>query len=143
MNENIKYNLKTYLYTENKKQIILCIGNLFLLFIVMLSLCYMTIEDTEKANAIVVCKEEECKIHFYQYGTLTEDWINIRIKNKKYNITKYEFGKIEWDQSNTIIQEVFLSLENYNGTNNEIIEIEICKNKERVIKKIIKIIKGR
>lgn len=138
MNEELKYNLENYLHTDTKKQIFFYGMVFFLLILIILSFHLITINNVEKTNANVICEDKGCKIHFFHYGTLSEKWQTISIKNQKYNIHKITIGDSKINNKNEIIQEIFLDLENYQGKNNEIIEIEIEKSKEKLIKKIIK-----
>ena len=143
MKEEFKYNLTSYLITHNRKQIILS----FIIFIgliifVFLSFKY-TIYNIEKTNAKTICNQEECTINFYHYGISKEDYQFIKIKDKKYEIIASSFSEPTLDNTNTIIQEVTLKLQNYKGINNEIVEIKVYKNKEKKKKKIMDIIVER
>lgn len=143
MKEEIKYNLTSYLYTENKKQIIIGIAILFLFSCITFLLCFIKIEDCEKKNAYVICKENECQIHFYQEEFWQKEPESVRIKNQKYHIKTIDKQEVKINNEIEIVEEITLSLKNYQGKTNEIIEIEICKSKERMIKKILEMIKGR
>lgn len=142
MKEEYKYNLINYL-NDNKK------STIFLIVIILLINCFgfmsyfITVYNTEKTTGITKCNNSECYIEFYLQGILKNSYNFVKIKDKKYDIDYIEYTEPEIDTSNTILQKVTIKLSKYKGYNNEIVEVSLYKNKEKLIKKIYKIIVER
>lgn len=142
MKSELKYNLIKYLETNNKKQIMLSILIFFILFIIVLFFCIFEIDNIERVTTKMNCNQQNCTINFYHYG-ISEKYEFIKLNGKKYKIIDLKFSDLELDSANNIFQEVFITIHGYSGKNNEIVEIGLCKNKEKLIKKIYKIIVER
>ena len=143
MKEELKYNLYNYLKTNSKKQFSLSILLLILCSFLLFFLIKIKIYDVEIINAQTSCELENCTIKFYQNNLIKKEYNFAKIKNKKYQITNISFAEPMIDNTNTILQEVNVNLKNYQGNQNEIVEIKLYKNKERMIKKIFKIMVER
>ncbi len=143
MNEKLKYNLLNYLKYNNKTQFKLMVMVLILFLGVFGMAITFNIYNIEKINAQIICNEEACNIKFYQTGVNTEKFSFIEIKNQKYKIQDLKYAEPTLNENNLILQEVTLKLKEYSYKNNEIVELKIYKNKEKLIKKILNIILER
>ena len=139
MNENIKYNLNNYLQNKNNYSILVFL--LLFLFLGSFIVSLVTdVYDRITINAETICEETTCEIVFYWQ---TEKILNsdfIKINDEKIEIENISFGEIALDNSNTAIQKVTLKGKEYKGKNKEIVKVKIFQNKEKIIKKIGKII---
>ena len=143
MKDELKYNLTNYLISNNKREKVITILIIFILLILLLISVILKIEDIEVFHAITTCEEKNCVLKFYRKLVKYVIYDINKIKEKKYKIKKIEFAEPGLDKENSILQEVTLNLKQYQGINNEIVEIKLYKNKEKLIKKIIRIIVER
>lgn len=139
MREDIKYNLNSYLQKRKKHSILVTF--LFLLFITIL-LISITIDayNILAINAQTVCEETTCEIVFYWQAEKPLTYDFIKINDKKVEVESINFGEIVLDNTNNAIQKVTLKGKECQGKDNEILKIKIFQNKEKIIKKIGKII---
>ena len=139
MREDIKYNLNSYLQKRKKHSILVTF--LFLLFITIL-LISITIDayNILAINAQMVCEETNCEIVFYWQAEKPLTYDFIKINDKKVEVESINFGEVVLDNTNNAIQKVTLKGKEYQGKDNEILKIKIFQNKEKIIKKIGKII---
>lgn len=143
MRENLKYNITNYLKTDSKIQVILMFVIIVLSTILMLISFTLSIYSVETINAQTECNKEICTLHFFEMNATKEKYDFVKIKSKKYEIENINYAEASLDAANNIIQELSLKLENYQGNHNEIIELNLYKNKEKILKKIVKIILER
>jgi len=139
MREDIKYNLNSYLQKRKKHSILVTF--LFLLFITIL-LISITIDayNILAINAQTVCEETTCEIVFYWQAEKPLTYDFIKINDKKVEVESINFGEVVLDNTNNAIQKVTLKGKEYQGKDNEILKIKIFQNKEKIIKKVGKII---
>ena len=67
----------------------------------------------------------------------------VKVGTLKYEIEDITIGEIQSDYLNNTFHDFTLKLKEYKGKNNDVVEIQLLKNKEKVIKKIWKIIVER
>lgn len=143
MNEYLKYNFQNYINTNTKKHQVFYFL-LILILILLIVFCYvLEIHDVELVKATTICTENNCNVNFYHNGTLKVEYNFVKIKNEKYLIENISFLEPVIDYTNNIIQNVTLDLKEFKGSDKEIVDLKIYKNKEKVIKKIWKIIVER
>lgn len=143
MKEELKYNLTNYLITNTKKQkVITILVGLTLLILFLFSMLFK-IDDIEIKNALTVCIEQNCTLKFYDNKVKNVKYDFVKVKESKYRINQIEFAEPSLDSTNGLVQEVTLKLKKYQGINNEIVEIKLYKNKEKLLKKIVKMIVER
>lgn len=138
MREDLKYNLASYLQKKNNYSFFVFL--LFFLFLVLFvaSLVIDTYNITT-INAETNC-EETCEVVFYWPVEKTMKYDFIKINDKRIEIENLKFGEIELNNTNTAFQKIALKGKEYKGENNEIVKVKIFQNKEKIIKKIGKII---
>lgn len=139
MKEEYKYNLIKYLDDNKKGTIYLILLFALFSFFGFISY-YTTVYNIKKTNGITKCNNSVCYIEFYFQGVLKNDYNFVKIKDKKYYINHIEYSEPEIDTSNLIFQKVRIKLSKYKAYDNEIVEISLYKNKEKLIKKIYEII---
>lgn len=143
MKEELKYNITSYLMADNKMSIVLSTIIILIMILIIIFSCIYNIYNVNSTNAITNCEKDNCFLSFYNYGIEYEKYQFVELKNKKYEVESIDFMSPNLDEKNTIFQEVNIKLKNYKGLNNEIVEIKIFKNKEKLIKKIFKIVLER
>ena len=143
MKEEYKYNLTNYLIDNDSKNWLL----IFLIIVSIILVIILTIShsvyDIEKSNGITSCINTECYIKYNQYGASESNYNFVKIKNEQYNIENIKYSEFKIDEINKIYQEVIINPEEYQGNDNEIVEISLYKNKDILLKKIWKIILER
>ncbi len=142
MKRYLKYNLITYLEKDNKKyQYSGFITVILLTSLFVYSLKYDTYNILE-TTAQVLC-EEECILQFFYPIKNGFNAEQIRINDKYHEIENLSFGEITIDTANIGYQKITLKAKGYKGENNKFVKLQIYKNKEKILKKIFKIIKER
>lgn len=144
MNEFLKYNLQAFGLQTKKLSIY---HPLFiLLFALMFGFCiYCFSLDTYKmtsTNAQVVC-EEDCNLFFYTSSFDSDQVAFVKVNQKKYFDSSFSLEEPFLDEYNQAVQKVTLNLKEFQGKNNEIVTVKIFKDKEKLIKRLFKIITER
>lgn len=142
MSDYLKYNLLRYLTYKIKLKSSLFVGVLFLLIALMGYLSFHEIYDVYSLDAHVVC-DQSCVLHFYLPTSVKFDYHFIKVNTLNYEIEDIKIGEVQSDYSNHTFQDFTLKLKEYKGHNNDVVEIQLLKNKEKIIKKIWKIILER
>ncbi len=143
MKEYLKYNLNSYLNKGVKKQsIIIVVILISLLFLLNYAFTYYTY-NTSNINAQTVCDDEMCSLQFYLQIAENLQYDFIKINGEKYFVESIDLEEVILDNNNNGFQKAILKVKEYEGKNNEIVKLQIFKNKERVITKIFKIIVER
>ncbi len=143
MKDEYKFNLNNYLLNNNRKQIFLGI------LVLIILICFITISlvfhvyNIQTVRAKTICEHNECILNFYNSDFINNNYKFVKIKKKQYKIEKIVWAEPFFNQNNILFQEVSLILKDYKGQNNKIIEIEIYKNKDVLMKKIWKILLER
>lgn len=139
MREDLKYNLNSYLQKKNNHSILfalLC----FLFLGILIASFLLDAYNIKTINAQTICEEEVCEIVFYGQAGEPFKYDFIKINEKKIEVEALNFGEVMLDNTNNAIQRITLKGKEYKGKNNEIIKVKIFQNKEKIIKKIGKII---
>ncbi len=137
MNEKLKNNLPSYLNKDEKK------GGIFLFLLILFLFIFILFSFTHKTynvlntNAQTVCENNACTLHFYWMVDQNFEYEFIKINEKKYDVEDVKYEEVVMDSSNNGYQEIILKAKEYQGKNKEVVKLQIYKNKERVIKKII------
>lgn len=142
MQNYLKYNLYSYLNKERKKFRIISVSIVIVFFLVF---CYFSKIDAYNVyttNAQIIC-DSECSFQFYYPVSKGFSYDFIKINGKKDKVENVVFGNVVMDSSNIGLQTILLKAKEYKGKQNEFVQIQIFKNKEKITKKIIKIIKER
>ncbi len=141
MQEYVRYNLHRYLCMDKKKYIFIWIGP-FLLFLLLI-IVFFKLEAYQviEIKGQTFC-QQECTIQFF-YPAEEFQYEFIKINNQIYDIDKVIFSESMLDANNMAIQTITLQIPNYRGNHNEFVTVKIYKNKEKLLKKIIKIIKEK
>lgn len=143
MKEEIKYNLINYLKDNATKQKVLVVLVALFLFLIIVFYLLFSVIQVETTNALTSCNNT-CHLEFYLTDVQKNNKFRfIKVGKKQYNIKDIEFLEPEINSVNQIVQKVQLELENYDGKNNEIVELKLYKNKETMLKKIVRIILER
>lgn len=142
MKEYLKYNLNSYLHKDKNKYVFLC----FVPLIIIVFLLFYSYEkkaySVYETNAETLC-DVDCNLTFYYPYTEGFYYDFIKINEKSYEIEDIYFGDIVLDSSNEGIQNITLKVKEYKGKNQEFVKLQIYKNKEKLIKKIVRIMKER
>ncbi len=141
--ENIKYNFYNYFHTNSKKAKLISLIILLIILLLIWVLYKTYIINIEVYNATTICEENKCKLEFYQLVEKNEFIDYVTINRKKYNIQEINYANPEIDQSNVVYQKVSIELEKYQAHHNEIVKLNIYKDKEKLYKKILNIILER
>jgi len=143
MKEKLKFNIVNYLKTNSRNQIIIMFIVLLLFIVLIFISSIFSIYTIDTINVQTICDKDECLLKFFKTNLNNDKYVFAKIRKKEYKIKNYVLGEASIDEDNNIIQEVSMTLKGYQGINNEIIEINLYKNKDRIIKKIAKIIVER
>lgn len=142
MKNYLKYNLLSHLHIEAKKYTILWILPIVLLFFLLYYAYRQEVYAVYETNAETLC-ESDCNLSFYYPVEKGFYYDYIKINEKQYEIEEVYFGSYLLDTTNVGLQKITLKVKEYQGKNNEYVNLKIFKNKEKLIKKIIKIMKER
>ncbi len=142
MNDYLKYNLPRYLKYKMTLKTSLFIGLILLLISLFGFLSFYETYDSYSLSAQVRC-DTSCKMHFYLPTSMRFDSQFVKVGTLKYEIEDITIGEIQSDYLNNTFHDFTLKLKEYKGKNNDVVEIQLLKNKEKVIKKIWKIIVER
>lgn len=142
MKNYLKYNLMSHLYNEAKKYTFIWIFPIVFLFFLMYYAYRQEVYVVFETNAETLC-ESECNLSFYYPIEKGFYYDYIKINEKKYEIEEVYFGNYLLDTTNVGLQKITLKVKEYQGKNNEYVNLKIFKNKEKLVKKIIKIMKER
>lgn len=142
MQEYLKYNLNSYLRKDRKKYIYFYFVPVIIIFFLILYSYKKEAYNVYETNAETICHDVCTLTFYYPYREgFTYDFI--KINGNKYEIEETFFGDVVLDSSNEGIQSITLKAKEYEGKNKEFVKLQIYKNKEKLIKKIIKIMKER
>ncbi len=142
MKEYLKYNLNSYLKKDRNKYTLFCFFPLLIFFFLFYYSYKITVYNVYETNAETVC-EDKCNLTFYYPYQEGFYYDFIKINGTKYEVENIFFGNAMLDSSNIGIQSITLVVKEYKGNTNEFVKMQIFKNKERLLKKIWKIIKER
>ena len=142
MNEYIKYNQHSYLQKDRKKYTFFWFTPILILIVLFAYTFKKEAYNVYETTAETLC-DEECTIHFYYPYSEGFTYDFIKINDRSYEIENIIFGNVVLDSSNIGLQGITLKVKEYKGKNNEFVKLQIYKNKEKMIKKIAKIIKER
>ena len=143
MREELRFNITNYLKVDNKKQNVIKIGVIVLSIILIYISFTISIYKVDIVNAQTTCDNKICILSYFVRNSSYEKYEFVKIKNKKYKIKNIVLEEASINENNDIIQEVSIELKDYKGINNEIVKINLLKNKEKIINKIVKIIVER
>lgn len=143
MKEEIKYNLYNYLTTNSKIAKVVSVLIVIICILLFFVSYEMEVDTIEEFNATTICEEEICVLQFYKQSLEQNTISFVQIGKNNYNIQNVSYSAPEIDTNNVVYQKVSLELEDYSGNPNEIVKIQVYKNKEKIYKKIIKIILER
>ncbi len=138
MNDDIKYNLHSYL-NEDKTNHKYLLGSICLFIFLFLFLSFFISNyDIVTENATTLCDNKECTIEFF--WPIEKTWLcdKIKINTMDYEIEQINFEEVFMDNTNNAYQKIILKVKDYKGNNNEIVKLKIYKNKEKIIKKVLK-----
>lgn len=142
MKRELKYNLNKYLEINTIKSKVLIILVFITLISIILFFLIFKIDNIENITGKISCSQEKSIIEFYHYG-ISEKYTHIKLHGKNYKIIDLKYSDLELDNANNIFQEVSIIIDGYECRNNEIVEVGLYKNKEKLIKKIYRIIVER
>lgn len=139
MKEYLEYNLQSYLLNKSRKEHILLIVIIILVFALLFISYSYEFYNITNVNAETICEEENCSVTFY-WQTLVSPFIYdlIKINNKELDIETVDFEEMLLDSSNIAYQKITLKVKEFKGNNKEIVKLQIYQNKEKIIKQIIK-----
>lgn len=142
MQEYLKYNLNSYLRKDRKKYAIFYLVPILIVLATFLYAIKKDAYSVYETNAETLCNDSCMLTFYYPYREgFTYDFI--KINGSKYEIEETFFGDVVLDSSNEGFQSITLKVKEYEGKNQEFVKLQIYKNKEKLIKKIIKIMKER
>lgn len=142
MQEYLKYNLNRYLRKDRKKYVYFYLVPFVLLFTLILCSYKKDAYSVYETNAQTLCNNE-CTLTFYYPYKEGFTYDLIKINGRKYEIEETFFGDVMLDSSNEGIQSMTLKVKEYEGKNQEFVRLQIYQNKEKMLKKIMKIMKER
>lgn len=142
MPEYLKYNFNGYLYKDRKKYAYFYLVPIVTILLLLFYSYKKEAYNVYETNAKTICNEV-CQITFYFPYKEGFSYDFIKINGKKYEVEETFFGDVMLDSSNEGIQSITLKVKEYEGKNQEFVRLQIYKNKEKFIKKIIKIMKER
>ncbi len=142
MKEYLKFNLNRYLRRDRNRYAYLCFVPLCILFCLVVYSLQKEVYNVYETSAQTVC-EETCIISFYYPYTEGFYYDYIKINGQKFEVEEKQFGDVVLDSSNVGVQNIALKVKEYQGKNQEFVKLQIYKNKEKLLKKIIKIMKER
>ncbi len=141
MNDYLKYNIHNYLQGKGKKQNFLVGIGMVIFLILLFFSCYIDTYAILSTNGMTTCEENTCFVSFYINSSgkiLQYDFI--KINNQKVELEEIDFGEITLDNTNNAYQKVTLKIKEWRGNHNELVKLKIYQNKEKMIKKITKLI---
>lgn len=142
MQEYLKYNLNSYLRKDRKKYVYFYLVPFAILFTIIWWSYKKDAYSVYETNAQTLCNDTCMLTFYYPYSEgFTYDFI--KINGSRYEIEETFFGDVVLDSSNEGIQSMTLKVKEYEGKNQEFVKLQIYKNKEKMLKKIIKIMKER
>lgn len=142
MNDYLKYNLQRYLNYKIKLKTGLFVGLILLLIFLLGILSFHETYEVYALNAQVIC-DSSCELRFYLPTSVKFDYHFIRVEGLKYEVEDLKIGELQSDFFNNTFHDFTLKLKEYKGENNDVVGIQLLKNKEKMIKKIWKIIVER
>lgn len=142
MKEYLKYNQNNYLHKDRKKYAYFSFLPFILISVVFLFIVRKEAYSVYETNGQILC-EESCSITFYYPYQEGFSYDFIKINGQKIEIEELFFGNVILDSSNIGMQSITLKAKEYKGNHNEFVKLQIYKNKEKMLKKIGKIIKER
>lgn len=142
MKEYLKYNQNAYIYKDQKKYAFFYLVPLIFIFFLLIYSLKKDAYNVQEINAEVIGVEND-SLSFY-YPIVNGFYYDfIKINEKKYQIEDVTFGNTILDSSNVGMQNITLKVKEYKGKQGEFVKLQIFKNKEKLLKKIAKIIKER
>ena len=141
MNDYLRYNIHNYLHSNVKKQHFLTRVGAVIFLILLLFSCNIDTYAILNTSGLTTCEENICLVSFYI--TSSEKIVQydfIKINSQKVELEEIDFGEITLDNANNAYQKVTLKIKEWRGNHNEIVKLKIYQNKEKMIKKITKII---
>lgn len=124
-----------------KNHIIILVFSLFSFIALMLLSCFYKIYDSYYLVGLISC-EKECSIRIsipYNKVDILEQNSHIEYLNKAYKITSVEYGEPYLDNG---IPYEDITLKTNLKSKDKIINFKILYNKQRIIKKIKKLMEG-
>lgn len=141
MQEYIKWNIYRYLAMDKNKYRVLWIVPLCLFLLLLFYAYKKDAYDVIEITGQTIC-QEQCTIEFFYPATaFYGDFV--KINREKYEIETISFSEPILDSNNQAIQNISLKLKKYSGTPNAFVTMQVYKNKERLLKKIARIMKER
>lgn len=143
MKEELKYN--TYTYFKRKyggTWVVTSISILALIALVIFA-CTYKIEMVETYSAESICEKKDCVMKLYLPTKEVHALKKIKIENKTYQVKEIQLGEAFIDTNNNPLQEVKIKIADKKILNNEIIEIKIIKQKQKLMKQFFDLMKGR
>lgn len=140
MHDYLKYNLNSYLQKDKNKNHCFIYVSLFFFILIIITIITFYSYNVITLTAQTFCDTEECELVFYWQTNRPFQYEFFKVNDKKVEIDAINFDDPILDNLNNAYQKVTLKGKEYKGENNEIVTIKIFQNKEKIIKKIGKII---
>lgn len=140
MRDDLKYNMYNYYNKNNDKKIII---TLIIIIMILLFLFISYNEEIVSVNKVTgqcICNNEDCSLLFYYPKNLS--FQKIEFNNNIYNIDDLNISK-ENISLNDEYEEIILSSNKISCSFDEVVNINLHSSKEKIIKKIVKIILER